>query len=656
MIAPRVAPEARGRLLVIAIFAAATLIVAGNTPPWSASVALGCAVWRFMVTWWAVPAPRPRKGYRFLFGAATALMVGGVLLNFRTLNGLSAGTALLVVMGALKLVEARARRDDGIVIGVSLFMLLAAALADQSLSRLPLYLLVVWGACAAMMQVAHPHSGLPLRSALRLSARALLMAAPLAAACFVFFPRFSSQFWALPGGGGASTGLSDEMSPGAIDKLVGDYEPAFRVRFEGPPPPPQFRYWRGPVLNSFDGFTWRRERRLYVDTPRELLGEAVRYRVTLEPTQQNWIFALDTVDGSPRHNMVMAQDRQLSRNEPVTEALTYDASSHLQTRATGPLSSLGRRYETQLPASRNPRTLTLARDLRARAPDDAAYSRLVLEWFRDHGLEYTLQPEPTSVESVDSVLFDTKQGFCGHFASAYATMMRAAGIPARVVTGYLGGEWNPIGGYLIVRQSDAHAWTEIWLDGRGWTRVDPTAVVEPERLLRGAYDVMGEASTPMTISLLQNSWVARFAQYWDGANTWWRERVVEFNLRSQLDLLGKLGIDAPNWRHLGWAFGAALLGWLIWVTATLRRSVAREKPDRIARAWLAATRKLEKVAAPRAPHEGALTYARRISAQHPHLADGITAVATRYVRLRYGPEAANEDITALEREVRQLAV
>ncbi|HUQ12626.1 MAG TPA: transglutaminase domain-containing protein, partial [Steroidobacteraceae bacterium] len=263
---------------------------------------------------------------------------------------------------------------------------------------------------------------------------------------------------------------------------------------------------------------------------------------------------------------------------------------------------------------------------------------------------------PTSVESVDSVLFDTRQGFCGHFASAYATMMRAVGVPARVVTGYLGGEWNPVGSYLIVRQSDAHAWTEIWLEGRGWTRVDPTIVVEPERLLRGAYNVMGEASMPIGISLLQSAWLTRVAQYWDGANTWWRERVVGFDLRSQLSLLGKLGIDSPGWRHLGWAFAGALLIWLVWVTATLRRSVAQEKPDRIARAWMLATRKLEKVAAPRAPHEGAVTYARRISALHPHLASGITAVATRYVRLRYGPESADEDIAALEREVRQLAV
>ncbi|MDF3022530.1 MAG: transglutaminase domain protein, partial [Steroidobacteraceae bacterium] len=200
------------------------------------------------------------------------------------------------------------------------------------------------------------------------------------------------------------------------------------------------------------------------------------------------------------------------------------------------------------------------------------------------------------------------------------------------------------------------AWTEIWLEGRGWVRVDPTAVVEPERLTRGVYDVIGDAGTPVSISLRQSSWLSRIAQYWDGANTWWRERVVTFNLRSQMQLLEKLGIDSPNWRHLGWAFAAGLLLWMAWVAGTLRRSVPREKPDRIARAWLAATRKLEKVAAPRAPDEGALSYARRIAVSNPDLAERVTSVAEHYTRLRFGPQAANEEIAALEREVKRLAV
>jgi len=645
--------QARSQIAAAGVFLGAVVLVAVYAPPWTVVIAAACALWRIAVASGRLPAPRPRRGLRFVFGAVTALLVVAVLLSFRTLNGLAAGTALLVLMGALKLLESRGRRDDGIVIGVSLFLLLAAALAGQSLARLPLYLLLIWGACAAMMVVAHPGVELPARAALRLSARTLAMAAPLAVACFLFFPRLGTQFWGLPGGGGAQTGLSDEMSPGAIDKLVADYEPAFRVRFEGAVPPPEERYWRGPVLNSFDGYTWRRDRRVFYryDQP-ELLGDAFRYRITMEPTNRRWLFALDMVDASPMLGVALSYDRQLTRMEPVNQVLTYDASSHLRTRAARPLSRAARAMETALPEGPNPRARALARQLRATATDDADFSRVVLDWFVSQKFEYTFEPEPTSIDSVDSVLFDTRRGFCGHFASAYATLMRASGIPARVVTGYLGGEWNPFGHFLIVRQSDAHAWTEIWLDGRGWTRVDPTAVVEPGRLRLGAYSVMSSDSEPLSVAVWRTPFIMALSQYWEGANQWWRENVLDFNLRAQLGFLRTLGFGSPQWSHLGWAFSGLLLLWLLWVTLTLRRSVPRVKPDRIARAWLRATRKLERVAPAREPAEGALSYAQRIAAQHPALAVSVLSIAHRYTRLRFGREPPEQDeIVALEREV-----
>ncbi len=648
-------PVARSQMAAAVMFLAAVLLVAANAPVWTVAIAAACAAWRMLVAAGRLAAPRQRRGMRFVFGAATALLVGAVMMSFRTLNGLAPGTALLVLMGALKLLESRGRRDDGIVIGVSLFLLLAAALANQSLYRLPLYLLFILGACSAIMVVAHPAAALPLRSALRLSARALLMAVPLAAACFLFFPRFGSGFWALPGGGGATTGLSDEMAPGAIDKLVADYEPAFRAKFEGPVPPPEERYWRGPVLNDFDGFTWRRVRRYYQRAPVTFLGEPLRYQVTLEPTHRNWIFALDTVVESPQPQISLLHDRSLLRSEPVNESLTYNAVSHLRTAPQVPLTAEARRHETSLPDGPNPRARQLALQLRARARDDADYARLALDWFRDNKLEYTFEPEPTSLDSVDSVLFDTRRGFCGHFASAYANLMRAAGVPARVVTGYLGGEWNPFGSYFIVRQSDAHAWTEVWLEGRGWTRIDPTAVVEPARLRSGVSEMLGQDGAPMEVSILRTPWLARMAQYWDGVNQWWREHVLGFNLGSQFDVLRMLGIESPDWQKLGWGFAAAMLLWLLWVTSSLRRSVPRLKPDRIGRAWLKANRKLAKLASPRAPSEGAMDYARRIARQHPALAPQVTAIASRYTRLRYGESAAPSDIAELEREVRQLA-
>ena len=651
-----VSAAARPQVAATLVFAASVLIVAGAAPLWCTTIALLAAAWRLGVGLGWLHAPRRRRGTRFLFGVLTALLVVAVLASFRTLNGLAAGTALLVVMGALKLIESGTRRDDGIVVGVSLFLLLAAALATQALWRLPFYLLIVWGACAAIALIAYTGEGLRTGATLRLAGRALAMSVPLAVACFLFFPRVAGQFWALERGGQATTGLSDEMSPGSISKLANEYDPAFRVRFEGPPPPREALYWRGPVLNSFDGYTWRRERsHFYPAAPLEMLGEPVRYRVTLEPTWQPWMFALDTVDASPRRDVYLSHDRQLASMDRISEIVSYDAVSHLETRSPGGLSTLGRRFETTLPEGRNPRAIALAHEIRSRSRDDADYARAVLDWFRTHGLEYSLEPGTTSLDSVDTTLFDSKLGFCGHFASAYATLMRAAGVPARVVTGYLGGEWNPVGGYLIVRQSDAHAWTEIWLDGRGWTRMDPTTVVAPERLQQGIFDLLTD-SLPASSTFMRNSWLNRLGQLWDGANQWWQERVVEFNLRAQFDLLRKLGIDAPDWQHLGWTFAGALMLWIAWVSLSLRRSVARLKPDRLGRAWLRATRRLARVAPPRAAHEGPLDYARRVGALRPEIGPRVEALATRYARLRFGAPTDKYEIAEFEREVSRFSV
>jgi transglutaminase-like putative cysteine protease len=637
------------------LFAGSLALVAMETPAWCTVLAFAMVGWRLAIVAGLMRQPAATPPMRYAFAAVTALCVVAVLSRFQTLNGLAAGTALLVLMGALKLAESRTRRDDGIVVAVSLFMLLAAGLADQSLWRIPFYLLLAWAACAAMALIAHPGTALSTRAALRLSARALAMAIPLAAACFLFFPRFSGQFWAIQRGAQASTGLGDEMAPGSVGELAIEYDPAFRVRFEGAAPPRESLYFRGPVLNSFDGFTWRRERVLYRAGEPEMLGAPVRYRVTLEPTNRRYLFTLDTVAGTPAQGMFLSHDRQLTAFNDVTSARSYDAVSHLATRDITALSTLGRRHETRLIGDRNPRARALAIEMRSRARDDAEFAREVLRWFRAQGLEYTLDPGTTSVDSVDFTLFESKLGFCGHFASAYATMMRAAGVPARVVTGYLGGEWNPVGSYLIVRQSEAHAWTEIWLDGRGWTRIDPTAVVAPERLQRGAYDMLAD-SMPASTALYRTRWIYRLSQLWDGANQWWQDSVVDFDLRAQLDVLRRLGIDSPDWRHLGWAFTAGLLLWILWIAAALRRSVARAKPDRIGRAWLRATGKLARIAPPRRADEGPIAYAERVAAARPDLAVVVSDIARRYSELRYGRAAANDDVDAFEREVRKLAI
>ncbi|HVH85035.1 MAG TPA: DUF3488 and transglutaminase-like domain-containing protein, partial [Steroidobacteraceae bacterium] len=473
-------PDNRALLWAAAAFAGGLALHIDRLPVWVSAAALVLVVWRLAAA--RARVPLPGVFVRTLLAVAVVI---AVLVRFHTLNGLAAGTALLVLMGALKLLETYRRRDRLVLLGAGLFLLLAACLDRQGLGRAPLYLAEVWLACAALAVIAT--EGFPGRAALALAGRTLLLALPLAVLLFLFFPRLAGSFWAVPRGEEAVTGLSDTMSPGGIGKLSTSYEVAFRARFEGGLPPAEQRYWRGPVLHYFDGFTWSRgsgEGRAR-EAPQPA-GRAYRYRVALEPSRHRWWFALDTPAQSPDPNVQLTRDFELLAVRPVSEPTSFEALSYTAVRPDATLERWQRIENTALPRGRNPRSLELANQLRAGAGSDAAFAAAALDFLRRGGFVYSLEPELLGPEQVDDFLFRTRTGFCGHYASAFVVLMRAAGVPARVVTGYLGGEWNPSGGYLIVHQSDAHAWAEVWLEGRGWTRIDPTAVVEPERLRRGA--------------------------------------------------------------------------------------------------------------------------------------------------------------------------
>jgi transglutaminase-like putative cysteine protease len=655
-----VGPEETAQLAPVAVLLLATLLHAGSLPAWCLIVIAGMVAWRVATILRAAPRVSHRRLVRSGFALAALGALLAVFATFRTVNGLAAGSALLALMGALKMLETHSRRDELIVIAVALFLLLAACLASQELTRAPLYALVAWAACAAIALVAQRSREQSIAQALRIAGRALLLAIPVAIVFFLFFPRVAGQFWALPGGGTATTGLGEEMAPTSIDRLIENYEPAFRVSFATNPPAPNQRYWRGPVLTQFDGFTWRRSPgAAYREPPLELLGPPVRHTVTLEPSSSRWWFALETVAESPQRGVFLTPDRQLIALEPVGQTVSYQAVSHLSARPRGTLSPLARRITTKLPGNRNRRSLALATELRVRHADDRAFATAVLEYFRTQGFEYSLEPPRTTIDAVDDFLFETRLGFCGHYASAFTTLMRAGGVPARVVTGYLGGEWNPIGGYLIVRHSDAHAWSEIWLDESGWTRIDPTGVVEPERLTRGVIDLLPEAMSAPTRVVHNWPWLARIALAWDGANHWWRQNVVEFDIQSQLALLDRIGLGDAGWRGLGIALAIGFIAWMIAIALSLRRVLLRARPDRLARLWLQFCSKAARLAPERAAAEAPLQFAHRVGAARPELAAAARDIAERYCALRFGRTSGTardgSALAALARAIRDFA-
>jgi transglutaminase-like putative cysteine protease len=626
-----------------AAFAGAALLHVDRIPWWGSAVLVVCAAWQVHAV--ARQLPIPSLPVRVLLAF---MLIAGVLAVFHTLNGLAAGTVLLVLMGSIKLLEARSRRDRYIVIGAALFLLLAACLDRQALARAPMYIAETVLCCTALAVAAYGGAGLPARVATALALRTLLLALPLALVLFFFFPRLPGGFWALPGNDSAVTGLSDSMSPGSIAELSNSYDAVFRVHFAGPVPPPQERYWRGPVLHNFDGYTWSHTREQpYRQAPLQYLGTAYRYSVTLVPDSNRWWFALDTVTGSPNKHVVFTYDYDLIADAPVTQPTTYEAQSYTHTESAAPLSSLARNRETALPPGRNPRTQQLAARLRAHAPADREFVLAVVELFRSGGFEYSLTPPKLDPDSVDDFLFRTRTGFCGHFASAFVALMRAGGVPARVVTGYQGGEWNPVGSYFVVRQSDAHAWAEIWVDGRGWRRIDPTGIAAPERLRRGILDLLPNAVPGRSSLMSATPWLAHLLQAWDALNTAWNERVVNFDVSAQFRILERLGLGAGNWTALIATLGAGLVGWLIWIAWHVSRSAAPRPVDPLARTYARLCAKLARAGVTREVYEGPLNYAQRIANERPDLTWRAQPLLARYAQLRYGPISGEAAATAI---------
>jgi len=569
------------------------------------------------------------------------LAIGLLFLQFRTFNGLSAGTALLSLIAGLKLLETRTRRDIYVITMIIYFLSLAALLEGESFWLLIYLIGVCWLTTSTLLRLTSSARNSDWRGSLRHAGRILAQALPLAVAFWLFFPRFGGPLWQMPdSGGNATSGLSDSMSPGDITNLAMSDEIAFRVRFKAGSgtPPPQERYWRGPVLHDFDGHSWRRTEAAPVLAPGlRFEGPAYRYTVSLEPSRHNWIFVLDWPSRWDAERAYLTSDYMLMEPNPLSQPIDVAATSYSHVQAAQPLGPGMRRRDTRLPAGRNPRSLRLAQELRSAHPDDPSYIDAVLAMFHSEAFFYTLTPPRLAADPVDGFLFDTKRGFCGHYASAFATLMRAAGIPARVVTGYQGGTYNRFADYWILRQSDAHAWDEVWMEGRGWVRVDPTAAIAPERVEHGLNDIVTADNAAQFSRWQQRTpWLGDVWLRLDALRLLWRERILRFDQSSQERLLELLHIPEPDGQKVALALAACLILGMTWLTWQVRRELKISPCDPLQRAYERLCRRLKSVDCERMPSEGPEAYAARVSHLRPDLAAPVMALCREYSTLRYG--------------------
>ncbi|HEX7080124.1 MAG TPA: DUF3488 and transglutaminase-like domain-containing protein [Gammaproteobacteria bacterium] len=646
------ASRTRGRL----IWSAAVIVGASLPhwlvlPPWMPLLLCACVIWRLegeRRRW-----PMPGRGLRILL-AFLALAV--VLTRYRTVNGVEAGSALLVVMVALKFLEASTHRDQLVLMIIAYFLVFASLLTQQSLLIGAYLVAFVFVTTAGLLQLARRGSLRPAGATCALAARMLLQALPVMLVLFVLFPRLSGPLWALPTNPQrGTTGLDDRLSPGDLTALGESDEVAFRVEFFGARPSPEELYWRGPVLSSFDGRTWSRAWTGRGARPGAVayLGEPTEYRVMLEPNGRGWTFALDMPrEWSGVDRMIMTRDFQLlvPFGREIGSRLDYRVVSHTRYRTLEPLGAGERLRLTRLPEGSNPRTRALVRGWLARGMGPESIVAEALRFFREQPFRYTLTPPALGEHTADEFLFETRAGFCEHYASAFVVMMRAAGIPARVVTGYQGGELNAFGEYYVVRQSDAHAWAEVWLADRGWTRVDPTAAVAPERIELGAAgSVLGGEIGRRGFGMLRTA-----RQAWDAVNTYWYGWVVGYGNTAQRLLLERLGFEWATPAVLTAAAAAGIALILALFSACRAFTERRRKRLDPAARWFAilCRRLARRGVAPIAAGEGPAAYAARAEQALPAAAPAIRTAVAAYLRARYEPDADGRALERLERLVK----
>jgi len=600
-------------------------------PAWITAAFFVCAAWRYIIERRRRPLPSI-----WLRAPLAMLCFLGVFATYASISGVGPGSALLAIMAALKLLETRKRRDQFVLLFISIFLVMSSLLREQYLWSLPYLLFGVLLIMTAWLRMSATRQESAARS-FRPGGRLLIYAVPLALAMWIFFPRISTPFWAVPIDTSAGTsGLSDTMSPGDISSLSLSDAVAFRANFRDEIPAAKDRYWRGLVLHQFNGRTWSGNDPIIGDRATEQLvvsGDPVSYTITLEPTRQHWVFALDIPYTWSLPRTFMGPQQQLARVQPIDQRVAYDVVSYTEYRTNLEMSNMIRSWYLRLPDGSNPRTAELARRMYAEAGSRAEFVESVLLKFHEEEYYYTLEPPPLGHNSVDRFLFQTRQGFCEHYASAFAVMMRAAGIPSRIVLGYQGGEMNPMGDYMIVRQSDAHAWTEIWLDGTGWYRVDPTSAVAPERIDSGMSGSMFDGAAAAWGLSAPSEFLHQLSLSWDAINAKWNDWVLGYGPENQDKVMEWLGMDDPDWQKKMLTLLGIVIGMIVLISLLLALRYRAPRPDRAAILY---RKFVKKTGVPQSLGEPPVAFAGRANSESSLPADTIETITSAYLAARYG--------------------
>lgn len=581
----------------------------------------------------------------------------GVFAEYWTIVGRDAGLALLTVMTSFKVIESRTHRDLLILIFLCYFLIATHFLFSQSIFTAILMLVTLVVITATLITLNQRNDEVTIKQRLQTSARLVSLSIPIMLILFFLVPRIPGPLWGITNEQrGGVTGLSDQMTPGAISNLIRSNDVAFRVDFEGNVPAQQQLYWRGPVMVQFDGRRWspagrRRVRQLQINTN----DIATKYTVTLEANGEYWLLALD-IPTQLVSDSILTADYQLVSTKIINDLRRYTLESRLAYQVGQDEDQKYLDQALSYPAESNTKTVDLGKKLAAQYNNKLDIVNHVLTMFREQEYVYTLKPPLLTGDVVDKFLFESKRGFCEHYAGSFALLMRAAGIPSRIVTGYQGGEYNQVGKYLIVRQSDAHAWTEVWLEDRGWVRVDPTAAVSPLRIEQGLDDALSDEIASFRIQN-KNPLFGNLLYSWDNLQHSWNDWVINYDDQKQRRFLSKLDLGIENAGDMIIALVILLgsMSGLFWLTSWYRERPARpEQYEILFRRFL---RKMSRLGYQKKDSEDVRQFLQRIDQAQASQHSQITQLVKLYIQIKYGQENVSvEHIKALNGLVNSIRV
>ena len=624
--------------------------------PYVALLVVAFTAWTLLII-----SGRSRPPPAFIRILLAGAVVAVLLISYGTIFGQEPGTFMLLLLSFLKLFEMKSKRDVLLVIFLGYFLVATHFFHSQSPWMAAYVFVVVIYLTSLLIVFSDRLASTSFKTRLKISLRMVMQALPLMLVLFIFFPRIQGPLWGLPDdANSAMTGIGDEMTPGSINDLISSAAVAFRVQFQGEPPRQQDLYWRGLVLSHYDGKTWRRD-----DAPAQLRPEMSyltaepkidEYRVMLEPHGRKWLYSLESLVAKEGAYTV-TRELQVVTDKEINSVVAYKMSSSLNV-ANRSLDKTEMKKNLLLPPGLNPQTITLAKQLRQQSGDDAAaFTRAVLNYFSTQSFLYTLSPPLLGNNAMDDFIFSSREGFCEHYSSAFVYLMRAAGVPARVVVGYQGGDINPVDDYMIVRQSDAHAWSEIWLDDQGWVRIDPTATVSPGRIERGITNAGLEQGRLPFMLVSNNKLLLQLRYSIDSLNHSWNKWVVGFNDKKQQELFGLLGVENIDMKTLfSWLVVAmSLCGALValWV---FRQRDKKTRRDIAVYYYAVFCRKLERAGLVKPPSESAGEFLERLMQRFPELKDKASAITRYYQQIRYGGDDSENSRRQLIKAVKQFKI